>query len=231
MNLLIDNDDIWMSHIINEDIKSLKNWIIEYKRINYISDLSGYSLLTWACVNQKEKIIKFLLESGADPFYKDKKNRMPWILAVIYDLADVKHWDYMYNIDCFTKNIITRNNLNQALPFLIKNKSYDAIKFMFKYISVNEFKGIMYYSGFNICKFIPYTSLAHHMKSKSFLKILIENKYDLSTSDTDGLNVYDYCRFKNDNDWLNILLNLKETPKEQIEISKNIERACKKLFK
>lgn len=231
MELLIDNDDIWMTHIINEDITSLKNWIIEYKRINYVSQVNGYSLLTWACINQKEKIIKFLLESGADPFYKDKKNNMPWIMALTYNIADVKHWDYLYNIESFTKNIVTKHNLNQSLPFLIKNKNEEAIKFIFKYISVNEYKGVIHFVGTNIFKFIPYSTLAHHMKSKAFLKILTDNKYDLSTSDDDGLNVYDYCRLKNDNEWLDFLLNLKETPKEQIEISRKIEIACKKLFK
>lgn len=231
MNLLTDNDDIWMTHIINEDISSLKNWIIQYKRINYVSQMTGYSLLTWACINQKEKVINFLLESGADPFYKDKKHRIPWIMAIMYNISDVKNWDYLYNIEIFMKNVITRNTLNQSLPFLIKNRNYDAIRFIFKYMSVNEFKGIIHCTQTNIFKFITYSSLAHHMNSKVFLKILTDNKYDLSTSDSDGLNVYDYCRFKNDKEWLDFLLNLKETPKEQIEISRNIEIACRRLFK
>lgn len=229
--ILIDNEDKWMQYIVNDDIKSLKKWIVEYERINYISHVTGYSLLSWACKNEKEKIIKFLLESGADPFYRDKKNRMPWILCLMNDWANVKEWDSLYNISHFMENFSTKININNSLPYLIKNQKFEAVRFIFKHISVNEFKGIMYYPDKQKMNFIPYSLLALTMNSKNFLKILIENDYDLNHTGKDNLNIYDYCRFNNNIDWLRFILNLKETPQEQIKIEKNIQRTFERLLK
>jgi len=74
-------DDKFLKDIYHGNYEGVQNFIKSGVSVNEASDLYGRGPLIWATMNDDKKMVKMLLDAGADTEVKDKFGNTPFVHA------------------------------------------------------------------------------------------------------------------------------------------------------
>lgn len=222
-----NNNNIWFTAIVNNDIELWNKWVKEIPDVNKITDATGQSPLHWSCFLKNKEITQDLLERGANPWQLDNEMVFPWKLAMKHDYDNEWNWHiwpYYYkqfSIDMKTNYLLKKELIKTLTAFSLK-REYHKIKAVIQHFKPDDLNNFYLNSTTTTQRLSP-LHLAFALKDFELFEIFFQWGIDINSVDDKNNTTLFFAIACNQSEWVEFLLNKNATfptlIKDNIEVA------------